>query len=157
LEGFFSVHCRQNGVELALALAAPDAGVRADRELLKQVFHNLLLNAVQAMPEGGRLTLSTRVLAVSNVEMLSRLGRAPGPDGGVLNALEVTVRDNGAGMMPDVRARIFDPFFTTKARGTGLGLAITHTIVEAHQATISVDSQPGQGTAFSLMFPLARG
>jgi PAS domain S-box-containing protein len=157
LEGFFSFQCEQNGVTLTLGLAAPDTWIRADREMLKQVFHNLLLNAVQAMPEGGTLTLATRRRAVSNVDLLNRLGRAPGPDGGILNVLEVTVRDTGVGMPPDISNRIFDPFFTTKSRGTGLGLAITHTIVEAHQATIDVDSRVGQGTAFVLMFPLLRG
>ncbi|HEX7926522.1 MAG TPA: ATP-binding protein, partial [bacterium] len=124
---------------------------------LKQVFHNLLLNAVQAMPEGGALTLATRTHNVSNVDLLERLGRTPGPDGGVLNVLEVTVRDTGTGMAPETQNRIFDPFYTTKSRGTGLGLAITHTIVEAHQATIDVESRLGHGTAFVLMFPLLRG
>jgi PAS domain S-box-containing protein len=160
LEGFFGFQCEQNGVTLVLALEAPDAWIRADREMLKQVFHNLLLNAVQAMPEGGTLTLATRTRTVSNVDLLNRLGRAPGPDGGILNVLEVTVRDSGAGVPPEIRNRIFDPFFTTKSRGTGLGLAITYTIVEAHQATIDVESHSAgkdQGTTFMLMFPLLRG
>ncbi len=160
LEAFFGFQCEQNGVSLVLALQAPDAWIRADREMLKQVFHNLLLNAVQAMPEGGALTLATRTRTVSNVDLLERLGRAPGPDGGILNVLEVTVRDTGVGMLPEIQNRIFDPFFTTKSRGTGLGLAITHSIVEAHQATIDVESHAGargQGTTFVLMFPLLRG
>jgi signal transduction histidine kinase len=157
LEAFFGFQCEQSGVTLELALEAPDAWIRADREMLKQVFHNLLLNAVQSMPDGGTLTLETRNRTVSNVDLLNRLGRAPGPDGGVLNVLEVSIRDTGVGMTPETQNRIFDPFFTTKPRGTGLGLAITHTIIEAHQATIDVESQVGQGTAFVLMFPLQRG
>jgi PAS domain S-box-containing protein len=157
LEGFFSFQCQQNGVTLALNLEAPDPWIRADREMLKQVFHNLLLNAVQAMPEGGRLTLATRARAVSAADLPPQLNRAPAAEGGIFNMLEVTVRDTGLGMPPEIQNKIFDPFFTTKSRGTGLGLAITHAIVEAHQATIAVESRVGLGTAMVLMFPLLRG
>lgn len=156
LEGFFSFQCQQNGVILMLNLEAPDPRIRADREMLKQVFHNLLLNAVQAMPEGGRLTLATRVRAVSAADLPPSLRRAAGAETGTRSVLEVTVRDTGLGMPPEVQRKIFDPFFTTKSRGTGLGLAITHAIVEAHQATIAVESQVGLGTAMVLMFPLPR-
>lgn len=160
LAGFFRFLAQQNGVELVLAFDANRAWIRADRELLKQVFHNLLLNGVQAMPDGGTLTLGTRARTITAPQQLDRYGGAARlPNGAAaqeLDVVEVTVRDTGVGMAPEVQARIFDPFYTTKSRGTGLGLAIAHTIVEAHHGTIDVQSAPGKGTTFVLALPAAR-
>ncbi|ALA58330.1 two-component system sensor histidine kinase NtrB [Nitrospira moscoviensis] len=105
---------------------------------MKQVCLNLIVNAVQAMPAGGRLTVS-----LTN-EAESALG---------VPAVRLTVADTGDGIDPSHRSRIFDPFFTTKDEGTGLGLAIVHAIVEAHQGHIDVDSAPGRGTTFTLVLP----
>ena len=105
---------------------------------LKQVCLNLIINAAQAMPAGGVLTISLKPEA-------DRLLGVP--------AVRLTVTDSGQGINPELRSRIFDPFFTTKEEGTGLGLAIVHAIVEAHQGRIDVDSAIGQGTSFILLLP----
>ena len=103
---------------------------------LQQVFLNLFLNARDAMPKGGWLTIVTR----------SDDGRAV-----------VEVADTGSGIPPDQLSRIYDPFFTTKdiGKGTGLGLSITYGIVQEHGGTITCDSAVGQGTRFTLALPLA--
>lgn len=124
----------QSGVMTELRLqGAP--GVAGDAGQLKQAFLNLVLNAFQAMPEGGRLTLESRVEA----------GR-----------LLLEFRDTGKGIVPENLDRIFNPFFTTRPDGTGLGLAITHRIVQGHRGTLSVVSQSGLGTTFTLSFPLLK-
>ncbi|MBS0156129.1 MAG: PAS domain-containing protein [Nitrospira sp.] len=105
---------------------------------LKQVIVNLVVNAVQAMPNGGELAISLCR------EPLQTLGRS---------AVRLTVRDSGVGIDPAHRSRLFDPFFTTKDEGTGLGLAIVHSIVEAHHGRIDVESTVGQGTACSIILP----
>jgi PAS domain S-box-containing protein len=144
----------QNGVELVYDLGEGAARVRGDEDLLKQVFHNLLLNAVQAMPEGGRVTFSSRLRTVTNGRELARFGDVPVHEGAALDVVEVGVRDTGPGIPKEVQKKIFDPFFTTKARGTGLGLAIVHNIIESHHATVDVVSGEGKGTEFIFMFPL---
>lgn len=104
----------------------------------KQVLVNLIVNAVQAMPNGGVLAISLRR------EPAQTLGTP---------AARLTVRDSGIGIDPAHRSRIFDPFFSTKDEGTGLGLAIVHSIVEAHQGRIDVESAIGEGTACSIILP----
>lgn len=112
----------------------PPIGGRAGE--LREALANLIINAVDAMPEGGALTLRTRMDE---------------------NMVAIEVADTGTGMPPDVRDRIFDPFYTTKGdRGTGLGLAMVQGIVQQHQGEISVASEPGQGAIFTMRFqPLA--
>jgi GAF domain-containing protein len=106
--------------------------VAGDPVELREALMNLILNAVDAMPDGGALSLRTAQLD---------------------EAVELTVSDSGVGMPESVRQRIFDPFFTTKgAQGTGLGLSITYGILMRHRARVSVESEPGQGTAFRLVF-----
>jgi signal transduction histidine kinase len=104
---------------------------------LQQVFMNLIMNARDAMPRGGELTLA------SEAENSS---------------IHVEVSDNGTGIPPDHLSKIFDPFFTTKAksRGTGLGLAVTYGIIREHAGKIAVESVVGKGTTFRLEFPAAR-
>jgi CheY-like chemotaxis protein len=103
---------------------------------LREVFTNLVLNAVDAMPDGGRMTLVTR------------------DDD---DRVAVEVKDSGHGMAAETQARCFDPFFTTKAvKGTGLGLSVAYGIVSRHHGTISVDSAAGAGTTFRLTFPVKR-
>jgi len=109
--------------------------VNINLQELQQVLINLIVNAVQAMPAGGTLTLETT-------------DRDPAGDA---SGVRITVRDTGSGIRAEDLARIFDPFFTTKKRqGTGLGLSISHTLVERYGGRIEVDSAPGQGAAFTV-------
>ena len=108
--------------------------VRGNENRLQQVFFNLVLNARDAMPSGGWLTLATRAED---------------------DAVVVEVRDTGTGIRREDIKRIYDPFFTTKGigRGTGLGLAVSYGILQEHGGAISVDSAPGQGTTFQVALP----
>jgi signal transduction histidine kinase len=108
--------------------------VRADRDQLRQVLLNLLSNAYEAMPEGGVVTITTTE-----------------SDGRV----RIAVADTGMGMDDETRAQIFEPFFTQKTRGIGLGLSVTKRIVETHQGTIAIVSEPGGGTTFTVDLPAA--
>ena len=119
-------------------------GVTGDPMLLEQVFVNLIGNAVDAMPGGGRLTL------ISGAEGASDNGHG---DGRVF----AEVRDTGPGIVPEEVPRIFRIFYTTKAQGTGLGLALAKKFTEAHGGSISVDSQPGDGAAFRVTLPVRKG
>jgi signal transduction histidine kinase/ActR/RegA family two-component response regulator len=121
-------------VEWNLKATRPVAGNAGE---LREVFTNLVLNAVDAMPDGGRLTLSTE------------------DDG---DRVAVTLDDSGCGMSDETQARCFDPFFTTKAvKGTGLGLSVAYGIVSRHHGTISVESALGHGARFRLTFPAMQG
>ena len=115
-----------------------------DRELLRQVFPNLINNAIQAMPDGGILSLITEKSSVSI-----------SPENGLTKRqfISITVSDNGIGMSSDNLKKIFNPFFTTKDKGTGLGLAISHNIIKAHQGTIDAVSEEGKGTSFTVKIP----
>ena len=114
-----------------------------DRELLRQVFPNLIRNAIQAMPDGGELRLQTEkaLIPVS--------GSESGKDAGARKFITVTVTDTGGGICADDLSKIFNPFFTTKDKGTGLGLAISHNIIKAHQGTIEAVSEEEIGRASS--------
>ncbi|MFQ5802472.1 MAG: ATP-binding protein [Candidatus Methylomirabilales bacterium] len=112
--------------------------VSGDQDKLKQVILNLLKNALEATPPGGTITVGTR---------LHRKGETG-------EQVEVYISDTGSGIPAEDQGRIFDLFFTTKPRGTGLGLPICRRIVEDHGGHISAESQPGQGTTFSVRFPL---
>lgn len=152
----FGFMAKQNQVEMRLNLHAARASVLGDQEQIKQVMNNLVVNAVQSMPEGGELALLTRSLAITDPRELARFNfddpNAPAPGGFV----EVIVQDTGSGISKEIQKKIFDPFFTTKARGTGLGLAIVHQIIQSHRATIDVESQIDQGTKIIMMFPVVK-
>ena len=110
-----------------------------NRTELQQVLVNLIVNAIHAMPDGGRLTLHTCDASNEN-----------------RNGVRIDVRDTGVGITAEVLEKIFDPFYTTKRRqGTGLGLSISHTLISRQGGTISVDSKPGVGTTFSVWLPEA--
>jgi signal transduction histidine kinase len=114
---------------------APDVlQVMVDPEQLQQVILNLLLNAIQAMPQGGSIILSTSV----------------GAEG---KEIQITVADTGRGIPPEHLSRIFDPFFTTKERGTGLGLAVSDRLIRAQGGRIAVRSEPGKGCVFTVVLP----
>ncbi|HSJ55693.1 MAG TPA: ATP-binding protein, partial [Anaerolineae bacterium] len=130
-------------VQLELDLGqVPAVPIRPDQ--IRQVFLNLILNASDAMPAGGTLTLRTRL----DETRLSR--RVVDP------AVRVEFEDTGTGIAPDVRARLFEPFFTTKREGSGLGLYISHGIVEAHEGEIEVESREGEGTIVRIWLPLSQ-
>ncbi len=116
---------------------------------LEQVLMNLVVNARDAMPNGGRLTIETRTLGVG--------GDSPATDmlSGPYAMLKVT--DTGSGISSDIQDKIFEPFFTTKSvgQGTGLGLAVVHGIVQQSGGSISVESAIGVGTSFTILFPSA--
>jgi signal transduction histidine kinase len=135
-------------VELDLTPGLPS--IRADAEQLKQVFINLALNAVQAMPDGGRLTVRTR-----RPHAPVELGLSDSTPRYSADQVEVRVADTGAGIPEDALDRIFIPFYTTKSKGTGLGLAISQRIVKGHGGTIEVQSRLGEGSEFILRFPSA--
>ena len=139
---FFMEHLadRENGVDVKVAYGPRPLFIKGDVELLKQVCLNIILNAIQSMPEGGELGISTAHGAMTHA----------GPPAWA----EIRISDNGVGMEPGHVSRIFDPFFTTKERGTGLGLSIVHNIVEMHGGTIDVESRPGKGTVFCIGLPL---
>jgi signal transduction histidine kinase len=113
----------------------------ADGKHLEQAFLNLILNATQAMPQGGDLTLRTSLREESAAE-----GGQP--------FIMATVADTGVGIPPQIREKIFSPFYTTRTQGTGLGLSITRKIVEQGGGTITVASEPGAGTTFTVRIPV---
>jgi CheY-like chemotaxis protein/anti-sigma regulatory factor (Ser/Thr protein kinase) len=126
-------------IRLVTRYAAGLPRVRVDRARMEQVLANLCLNARDAMPEGGELEIMT----------------SAEPRGGDAPLVRLTVRDTGCGMDPAVRARVFEPFYTTKpvGQGTGLGLTVASSIVAKHGGHIELESEPGQGTAFSIVLP----
>jgi PAS domain S-box-containing protein len=115
-----------------------------DRRQIDQVVDNLLLNARQAMPEGGVVTINARNAVVTEKD---NLPLEPG------EYVQVTVRDTGLGIPKEIRSRIFEPFFTTKPEGTGLGLATSYSIVHKHGGHIAVSSEKGEGATFSVYLP----
>ena len=128
----------------------PEAGrVSADPGQLEQVIVNLAVNARDAMPAGGRLTVDA-----ANVTLDAQYaGMHPEAKAGPYVSLEVT--DTGTGIPPEIRARIFEPFFTTKdiGKGTGIGLATVHTVVKSHGGFMQLDSAMGRGTTFRVFLP----
>jgi two-component system nitrogen regulation sensor histidine kinase GlnL len=123
--------------------------ILADEDRILQVFHNLVRNAIEAMPRGGRLTLTTRP-SMSPLFAKVDLGT------GARHFVEVQVADEGEGIPEALKDKIFDPFVTTKERGLGLGLALCHRILEEHKGAIQVESVPGKGTAVSCFLPIAK-
>jgi CheY-like chemotaxis protein len=135
-------------IRLQLSLAADLGRARVDPGQIRQVVMNLAVNARDAMPQGGVLELATQNRVLDTADAM-RLGVSPG------DYVTLSVRDTGAGMSPEVRARLFEPFFTTKApgKGTGLGLAIVYGAMKQSGGSIEVHSEPGAGAEFRLLFP----
>lgn len=139
------------GVNLELSLAPALPPIEGDAEKLQQVFINLINNALDAMTEGGQLTITTRRETATNGSTST-------------SRVIATFVDTGCGMTPEVKAHIFDPLYTTKARskGTGFGLVIAHQVMQEHRAQILVESAPQEGARFTLLFsalaaPSAKG
>jgi two-component system sensor histidine kinase HydH len=121
---------RKQRVTLSFVPPSEPIVVEADEDQMQQLLLNLMLNALDVMPDGGALT----------VELVD----APG------NQAELRVRDTGPGIPSDLLPRLFDPFMSTKETGIGLGLAVSHRIAESHGGTLSADNQPGSGACFVL-------
>jgi len=132
---FLESRCAKAGIELVRSLEPDLPDISADPSQLQQVLVNLVVNAIQASPSGGKLTIETH----------------RGPD-----CVALAVRDTGTGMTEEVKSKIFTPFFTTKDvdEGTGLGLAVVHGIVTSHRGIIHVDSEVGRGSRFEVQLPL---
>jgi len=129
-------------VRLDVQQTPPVPPVQGDAAALREVLVNLLFNAIDALPRGGGVTVS--------------VAAEGGASDAVPDYVELSVADTGTGMPEDVQRRIFEPFFTTKgSQGSGLGLAMVRKVVEAHQGTIEVHSEPEHGTTFRLRFPPA--
>jgi signal transduction histidine kinase len=122
---------QRSGILVEADLAAPGR-VEADGEELRRALLNLLLNAREAMPQGGRLSVRLREATA---------------------AVEIEIEDTGHGMDEATRSQLFRPFFTTRHGGTGLGLALVKRVIEDHRGAIRVESQPGQGARFTLTLP----
>jgi PAS domain S-box-containing protein len=118
-----------------------------DLDQIGQVVHNLVLNALQAMPRGGVVDVSLANEELGQDASHALTGVAPG------RYVRLTVQDQGHGIPADKLDRIFDPYFTTKEFGSGLGLAITYSIVHAHGGAVTVESQPGEGACFTILLP----
>jgi signal transduction histidine kinase len=140
---FIHYHLRKHQINVVREFADVVPTVHADRQQLRQLFLNLVMNASDAMPQGGRLTLR-----VAAGRMKSGVG-----------AVVIEFTDTGAGIAPDDLAKVWEPFFTTKSegKGTGLGLAICRRIVEEHRGTIHIESEVGAGTTVRIMLPEANG
>ncbi len=118
--------------------------IQANPDHLRQVFLNLVVNAIEAMPDGGILRIHTGF-----GEIQPNGGEQPQP------AVRIEISDTGHGMPPEVQAHLFEPFFTTKKQGTGLGLSISRSIIEAHNGQIAATSEEGNGTTFCILLPVA--
>lgn len=121
------------GVTMSAGLGAPGAVIAADGDLLKQAALNIVVNAIDAMPNGGELRFETSIEG---------------------EEAEIRISDSGPGIPPEKRDKIFQLYFTTKKRGSGIGLAMTFRIVQLHNGRIDFSSEPGKGTTFVLRFPL---
>ncbi len=130
---FFGPMARAGGIEIK-CYVPPGLVTSLDRDLFKQALLNLLLNAQQAMPQGGELTIQA----------------VAGP-----GVVSLSLIDTGKGMTPEVLAKAFQPFFTARQGGTGLGLPTTRKIVEAHGGSIRAESEVGRGTKFTIRLPVA--
>jgi signal transduction histidine kinase len=137
---------RQRGIQVSRRLSADVRNMRLDSDKIQQVLLNVIINAIQAMPEGGRLTVRSE-------------WRQSPPDGmeaeggeeqeGVL----ITAEDTGVGIPEDAIEKIFESFYTTKEEGTGLGLTIVRKIVRAHGGELHLESEPGAGTRVGIWLP----
>ena len=134
----------QRQVSVLPQLNAEHPVMPADRELIKQMLLNLVLNAMNAMPSKGSLTVSTRNLHQEQSGQDSR-------------GLELKIQDTGVGIPDENLSKVFDPFFTTNRNGTGLGLSVVHQIVERHGGSIEVSSEVNLGTTFTIVFGCAQG
>ena len=140
-------------ITLRTALAPSLGAVKADQAQLAQVIMNLVVNAREAMPDGGQLTIETANIELDEAYCRTRVDSRPGPH------VMIAVSDTGAGMDPETQAHLFEPFFSSKApaQGAGLGLAVVYGAVKQNGAFLEVFSRPGRGTSVEIFFPRADG
>jgi len=134
----------QGGIDISVKYTGDQTFIEGDADMIKQVFLNIILNAQQAMPEGGRLKIKT---------VTSSGGITPEDS----SIAEIIFQDSGPGIPEENLSRIFDPFFSTKQGGAGLGLAIVHNIVSTHNGSINVENSLQGGTIVNISFPLLSG
>ena len=146
-------HMAGETIEVRTEFRQRKAMVFADENLMEQVIFNLCINAKDAMGKGGTLTIATDVKPAEQIALRTQEGEVPD------TIVVLTVSDTGSGMTPDVVERIFEPFFSTKnvGKGTGLGLSTVYSIIQDHQGQVELQSEPGQGTRFSIYLPESRG
>ena len=146
-------------VRVSVALPEALPVIKVDPSQIRQVFRNLITNAVQAMPEGGELRIGARradrAAGAAGLPVAGAHAGPPAPESAGL--VEISVADCGAGISPENLGRIFLPLFSTKARGIGLGLSICKSLVEANGGVIEVTSEPGRGACFTVRFPVGPG
>ncbi|RMI14197.1 MAG: sensor histidine kinase [Calditrichaeota bacterium] len=140
-----NTQARRQNIRLELQLPDAPLWIEADTNQLRQVLANLILNAIQAMPRGGAITLSATRLPPAKHQ------------NDQTEQVVISVKDQGSGMEPEVLEKIFTPFYTTRPQGTGLGLSIVRRIVEENRWHISVDSTPGKGSEFRIAIPILSG
>jgi signal transduction histidine kinase len=134
------VQSAPSGIRLEVATASDLPVARVDRRLIQRTLVNLIENALNALNGSGRIEVQ-----------VSKITRGGTP------FVALTVRDDGVGIEPEVKARVFEPYFSTRAAGTGLGLAIARKVVEDHGGTIALESEPGRGTEVTIQLPVATG
>ncbi len=144
IEEACSINLRGSNVGYVLDIAPDVDLLHADPSQMNQVMQNLVLNAREAMPMGGTVNISARLVSITRAETLPL---SPGP------YLKIDVQDSGPGMHPEIAQRIFDPYYTTKSRGSGLGLTVSFSVVKKHGGCITVKSRLGEGTVFSVYLP----
>jgi len=137
--------CRQHHVEVIWEPGHDLPWLSVVPDEIKQVFLNLVLNAVEAMPDGGQLRIGIRQTSI-------RALHTDEPEG-----VRITFHDTGVGISPEALSELFDPFYTTKEEGLGLGLYVSYNIVDAHDGRIDVESRVGEGTTFTLWLPVDGG
>jgi signal transduction histidine kinase len=139
----------RSDIEIATVLADGLDRVRNNQSLIEQVIVNLVVNSTDAMPDGGKLTIETANVRLTEPRFVRNLSLPTG------NYVTLAVRDSGIGMNEEMQARLFEPFYTTKGpdSGTGLGLSTVCGIIEESEGAILVESAPGQGSTFTIFLP----
>lgn len=142
-----SFNLRGKPVNAKVEIDAPLWNAKADPGQFRQIMSNLLINAVQAMPDGGTIHVSAENVKADNP--LEEVNHEQN------RLIQISISDTGPGIAPDLQPKVFDPFFTTKEGGSGLGLSTVHSIVKRHGGQLRMESIPGKGSTFTLLFPVS--
>ncbi|GAB4346171.1 MAG: hypothetical protein Kow0099_27130 [Candidatus Abyssubacteria bacterium] len=137
LDALYALRYRLGGIHVELDIENEDAEICVDPEKITRVLMNLMSNAIDAMPEGGRLEIRSRFTESESMRLLN-----------------LVVSDTGSGIDEETLQHIQEPFFTTKVKGTGLGLDVCRKVVEVHRGRLSIRSEPGKGTTVELALPV---